>query len=370
MIDSERLLKTFLEYVTIDSETLSELEMALRLTSDLAAIGCEVWRDNAGAAIGSNGYNIYAKLAGVGEPFLFSAHMDTVKPGNGVKPIVRDGVITSSGDTVLGSDDKSGLAGIIEALRTVTEKKIPHRAAEIIFTIAEEGGLNGVKNADLSSLISKEGVVLDCVADVGSIIISAPGQARLTAVITGRSSHAGAEPEKGVSAIQAACDGISAMKLLRIDAETTANIGTFKSEFATNIVPEKALVIGEARSRNDGKLNAQIGHMKKCFEDACLKYGATLELQVDTQYLSYSFEQDDQLVRKISDACRKIGQKPVFEASGGGSDANIMNRKGIKTVVVSTGMDKVHTTSERITVKNLEDTARLCIALMTDLPAQ
>jgi tripeptide aminopeptidase len=364
MINRDRLLETFLEYVRIDSETLNEGRMAERLMSDLRTAGCEVWRDDAGSAIGSNGYNIYARLPGSGEPFLFSAHFDTVKPGNGIEPVVRDGVITSAGDTILGADDKSGVAGLVEALRTLAEKKMPHRSLEILLSIAEEGGLNGVKHADLSSLKSKEGVVLDCVADVGGIITSAPGQVRLSAVITGKSAHAGAEPEKGVSAIQAACDGISAMKLLRIDEETTANIGTIKSEYATNIVPEKALIVGEVRSHDEHKLEAQVEHMRKCLGDACQKHGAVLEWEAETSYLSYGFKPDDPLVIRVSEACRRIGAAPVLEASGGGSDANIMNRKGIKTLVLSTGMDKVHTTSERITVKNLEDTARLCLALM------
>lgn len=366
-IDKARLLDTFLEYVRIDSETLNERSMAERLVSDLKKLGCDVWTDEAGKAIGSNGYNVYAQMDGdpSSQPILFSAHMDTVKPGNGIQPIVQDGIIRSGGDTILASDDKSGVAGIVEALRTVREHNLPHRTVEVFFSIAEEGGLKGAKHADYSKLSAKEAVVLDGGGDTGTITTSAPGQIKFEATITGKSAHAGIEPEKGISAIQAASAAISAMNLLRIDEETTANIGTFTSQYATNIVPEKAYIQGEARSRSVEKLKKQEKHMLACLRSACDRFGAQLDYTADTTYLSYDFPEEDPFVQAICDACRSIGRQPSFEASGGGSDANIMNHNGIKAVVLATGMEKVHTIDEQISVRNLEDTAALCLALMT-----
>ena len=367
MIDEKRLLGAFLEYVQIDSETLDEGKMAERLEQDLKALGAEVWTDDAGEAIGSNGHNVYARLRGDADlpPMLFSAHMDTVKPGNGVKPVVDGGMIRSSGDTILGSDDKSGVAGIVEAMRAVAEDKTPHRTVEAFFSICEEGGLRGVKGADLSRFESKRAVVLDSNGDCGKIVTSAPGQIKLNATVIGRSAHAGVAPEKGISAIQVAASGIAAMKLLRIDEETTANIGTLVSDYATNIVPERARIVGEARSLDIGKLKAQGEHMQKCLQEACDKFGATLECEVETAYLSYNLPNDDELVREVLDACERIGIPGFTTATGGGSDANVMNRAGIDAVVLGTGMDKVHTTAEQITVENLRNTARLCLALMT-----
>lgn len=367
MINQERLLKTFLEYVQIDSETGNEKNMGERLIKDLEALGCKVWKDNAGEKIESNGFNVYAKLDGDDsmEPLLFSAHMDTVKPGNGVKPVVADGIIKSSGDTILGGDDKSGVVGIIEALSVVREKSMKHRPVEVLFSVSEEGGMRGAKNADYTQFASREAVVLDSGGNVGAVMTAAPGQIKFNATVTGKSAHAGVAPETGINAIQAAAAGIAAMKLLRIDEETTANIATFKSEYATNIVPEKAVIYGEVRSRSVEKLNAQADHMKTCMEEACKKYGATLELDLETAYLSYTIAAEDPLVKKVEDACGKIGVSMKIGASGGGSDANIMNHNGLKAVVLGTGMDKVHTTAEQITVQNLNDTAHLCLALMS-----
>lgn len=367
MIDEKRLLDRFLEYVQIDSETLNERAMAERLQRDLAEIGAEIWTDNAGAAIGSNANNVYARLKGDSSlpPLIFSAHMDTVKPGNGVKPVVEGGVIRSSGDTILGADDKSGIAGIIEALRVIKDQKLPHRTVEIFFDISEEGGLRGAKEADFSKFESKQAVVLDSSGDCGKIITSAPGQLKVLATVIGRSAHAGIAPEAGVSAIQAAAAGISAMKLLRIDAETTANVGSFVADYATNIVPERAKIVAETRSLDAGKLAAQGEHMKKCLQDACDKFGATLECELETSYISYRIPEDDALVREVLAACERIGVAGNITSTGGGSDANVMNKAGVKAIVLGTGMDKVHTTDERITVDNLNKTARLCLTLMT-----
>lgn len=366
MISNVRLLQRFLEYVQIDSESGNEKGMAERLLNDLAALGCEVWRDNAGANCNSDGYNVYARLPGDPslEPIIFSAHMDTVKPGKGVKPVVSDGLIKSSGDTVLGGDDKSGVAAIVEAINAIADNNLAHRTIEVLFTISEEAGLKGSKNADFSKLTAKNALVLDSSGEVGIIIVSAPGQIKFKATVTGKAAHAGVAPEAGINAIQAAAAGVAAMKLLRIDDETTANISVFTADYASNIVPEKAEIRGEIRSRSVDKLNAQAEHMKRCMDEACAKYNAKLDLDLDTAYLSYSIDPDDPLVVSALEACRKIGVQPSTAASGGGSDANVMNVGGIKSIVLATGMDKVHTTSEQLKIDSLENTAKLCLELM------
>lgn len=368
MVDKERLLDTFLNYVRIDSESQNERRMGERLIADLKALQAEVWTDDAGRKIGSNGNNIYARIEGtLGlAPLLFSAHIDTVKPGNGIEPVVENGIVRSGGDTILASDDKSGIVAIVEALRTIRDKGLPHRTTELFFSIAEEAGLLGAKHADFSKFSAKLAVVLDSSGDVGTIVTSAPGQLKIEATVTGRSAHAGLAPEEGISAIQVLSTAVAAMKLLRIDEETTANIGTFQSEYATNIVPEKACIVAEARSRNAEKLNAQGAHMRACLQDACDRFGASLDCTTETAYVAYRFAEDHGLVREVADACDRIGLTPHYAAGGGGSDANVMNQHGIDAIVLGTGMDKVHTTSERITLRNLEDGARLCLALMTE----
>lgn len=367
MVNEKRLLDTFLEYVQIDSETKNERAMGEKLMEDLKALGLEVHRDCAGEKFGSNGFNIHAFLPGTipGEPTIMCAHMDTVVPGNGIKPIIEDGVIRTDGSTILAGDDKSGIAGIMEAVRTVKEQNLPCRDTEILFTIGEEGGMQGAKNLDYSLLKGKEAMVFDSSGDVGKILTCGPGQIKIFATIVGRSSHAGLAPEAGISAIQVAAKGIAKMNLLRIDEETTCNIGTLKAEYATNIVPEKAEFIAEVRSRSLDKLNAQADHIVGCLKEACEEMGAVLECNPMTNYVSFNVPNDDEIVKRCLASFERLGVEPVIAKGGGGSDANVMALHGIKAVVLSTGMAKVHTTSETLKIENLNKTAELVLDLMT-----
>lgn len=367
MVNEKRLLDTFLEYIQIDSETRNEKAMGERLVADLKELGLEVHTDQAGESFGSNGFNVYASLAGTipGDPTIYCAHMDTVVPGNGVKASISDGVIKTDGTTVLGGDDKSGIVSIIEALRVIRENNLPCRNIEVLFTIGEEDGMHGAKNMDYSALKGKEAMVFDSSGEIGKIVTCGPGQIKIHADIIGRSAHAGLAPETGISAIQTAALGIAKMKLLRIDEETTCNIGTLKSEFATNIVPERAELIAEARSRNLDKLNAQAAHMKQCLEEACAETGATLEIEMNTTYVSFRVENDDPLVKRVFDSCERLGYTASTANGGGGSDANVMVLHGIKPIVLATGMTKVHTTAETLKVEDLNKCARLILDLMT-----
>lgn len=368
MIQRERLLRTFLDYVQIDSETHHEKAMTERLTADLRALGLEVYTDQAGKVpeVNSDGANVYCFLEGEPgfDPILFSAHMDTVTPGKGIEPYVENGYVKTRGDTVLGADDKSGVAAIMEALRTVVESGVPHRPVEVIFTIREEGGLMGSANLEYGRIRSKYGVVLDASNDIGKIVTSAPGQVRLYADIYGKRSHAGSDPEKGVSAIQAAAAAVSRMRLQRIDEETTANIGTLSCIGATNVVQDHVTFAAEARSRSQEKLEAQQAHMIQCLQEACGQYGARLEYRVQRSYYSYRFPDSHPLVRLLMEKCREIGVEPWTTYTGGGTDGNNFNRHGIETVVLACGMELEHTTDERIRVQNLEDAARLVLSIM------
>lgn len=364
-MNTQRLVDTFLKYVQIDSESGNELAMAQAVMADLAELGCEVYMDSCGENFGSNAGNVYATLKGdeEKEPILFSAHMDTVKPGIGVKPVIKDDVIYSDGTTVLGGDDKSGIAAVIEALRTIKEENLSHPTIEMVFSVCEEVGLLGSKHLDYSRITAKKAAVLDSSGDAGKIITSAPGQVKIDGYFVGKSAHAGIAPESGISAIQIAAEAVSNMKLLRIDKETTANIGTFSCEGATNIVAEKVHFVAEARSLNREKLAAQTLHMTQCIDNACKKFGGKFEGKVMELYQPYSKADDDSFVQQVVAACEAVGLNAEIASTGGGSDANNMNQNGISAVVLGTGMSNVHTVNEYITIKNLEDTAKLCLQL-------
>lgn len=365
-IDRQGLIDRLLAYVQIDSETGDELAMSQRLVEDFKALGCTVTTDDIHEAAQTTGSNVYAILPGdpALEPLLFSAHMDTVVPGKGVKPRVdADGYIRTDGTTVLGGDDKAGICAIMEAMKAAAATA-GHRTVEALITVREESGMFGAKCADLSRFSAKRCVVLDSSGGPDKIITGAPGQNKITATIIGRKAHAGVAPEQGISAIQVAAHAVAAMQLLRVDFETTCNIGTFTAAGPTNIVTERVELVMEVRSRDTDKLVAHTKHMVDCMQAACDKFGATLEHQVQTSYLGYSFPQDDPLVAMVADAARAVGLQPECTTSGGGSDANIYNHKGIHAINLGVGMEKVHTTAEQQSIADMEHAAQLCLHLM------
>lgn len=366
MFNEEKIVKRFMEYIKISSESGREGNFYRKLIIDLEELGADVSVDDAGIKVGSDANNIYAYFKGnnSSNSLIFSCHMDTVKPGKDIEPIIEDGLIKSVGDTILGSDDKSGITALMEAMKKIKKEKIEHGPIQIVFTISEEVGMKGSKNLDFERLISDRCYVLDSSGPVGKIIVQAPAQNKITAEIKGKSAHAGIAPEKGVSAIIVGAEAVANMKLLRIDEETTANIGTFEAVGETNIVSPKARIVGEIRSLNKEKIENQTIHMKECLRKAADKYGAEIEIEIEKMYEPYCLNDDDEHVRYVMDKCKKIGLESFSSPSGGGSDANVYNSKGIKTLNLACGVNNAHTRDEFITVKELVDITRLAYHLM------
>ena len=368
MVNEKRVVERFMNYVRIGSETGSEGEMSRYLAQELKDLGFQVYVDQAGAGIGSDGNNVYCFLPGDEsyEAMMFSSHMDTVTPGKNVEPVIKDGYIVAAGDTILGADDKAGIAAIVEAMVTIKENNIPHRPIEAVFTVREEDGLLGAANLEYDRLKAKKAIVLDASDDVGKIVARAPGEYHLRAEIFGKRSHAGSDPEKGVSAIQAAVIGASRMRLQRIDEETTANIGTLSTVGATNVVQDHCVFEAETRSRNKEKLEAQIAHMVQCMKDACNELGAKLEYKAWKNYDAYDYPDDHPHVQFLVEKCRQAGVKPWVTHSGGATDGNVYNAKGLTAAVLSCGMEKEHTKEERNSVYNLVKINKVVLQIMRE----
>jgi len=368
-MNTDRMINEFMEMVKVSSLSLKEGNFASLLTAKLKAMGFEVYVDKAGELAGGDTGNVLSRLKGTvdKEPLLFCAHMDTVVPGDNIKPVVRDGVVYSDGSTVLGGDDKAGIAAILEAVRYLKENNIPHGDIEVAFTICEEGGMHGARNMDYSWLRSKQAFVLDSAGPVGNVIVQAPAQYRLLTTIKGKAAHAGVSPENGISAIQVAARAIEKMKLLRIDEDTTANVGKISGGSATNIVCDKVELAMEARSLIRSKVETQAKHMLECIEQACMEYGAEHETNQYLNYAEVNLPKDAAIVKLVEKAIRKIGLEPQLESTGGGSDTNVMSGKGLQAVTLSIGMSNVHTTSEYIAINDIEQTARLVAAIIQEV---
>lgn len=371
MINKERLCSTFMELCSIDSEPTCERLMADRMTEQLKALGFSVSEDRTGEKIGGTAGNLYARLPGTsaGEPLLFSCHLDRVVPGNGVKPHIEGEYIVSDGTTVLGADDASGLAALLEVITALQQDGGAYPTIELVLTVAEELALVGSGHFDISQVTSRTGFILDAGGPIGEIVIQAPEQIKFTAIFHGRSAHAGFAPEQGVSAIQIAAAAISRMGLLRIDAETTANIGSILASGPTNIVPARCELQGEVRSLDPEKVRSHLSTLTDEMQVAAEEFGGTVEIMTLPCYPAYKLDEGCEPARRAARAAEKIGVPVRFKSTGGGSDANIFNSQGLPSVVLSCGYEKVHTTEERIPLEQLVLLAEWVSAIISDATA-
>lgn len=365
-INQDRLIETFIELIRINSPSFNEREIGDFLNKRLEYTGCTVEFQEY-----DKSFNIIAFKKGTISnipPLLLSGHMDTIEPTEGITFSIEDGVIRTTGNTVLGADDKSALAQILEVLAVINEKEIPHGDLEIVFTSAEENGLFGAKNLDFTRLRSKHALVLDSGGGVGNIVIAAPTHHTYEMKITGKAAHAGIEPEKGISAIRVAARIISEVSDGRINAGTTANIGVIKGGTATNVVPKEVTIKGELRSQNEGDLEKTKKALFNTAETVAKQNGAQLEIASREEYKAFRIDENDSFLRFLDGIYKECGLEPVHTTTGGGSDANIFNQNGIMAINISTGMQKVHSTEEHIYIKDLYNGSVVVLSAIASLP--
>lgn len=371
MINEERLKQTFCDLVRIYAPSGGEQDVLAYLKTYLKRIGGRVHEDRANEKTGGRCGNLIAIFPANAEGLpgiAFSGHMDCVEVCRGIEPVLEDGVFRSAGHTILGADDKAGVAAILEALTVMKETMIPHGKVAAVFTVEEETSLGGSRYFDTAYAEGIDfGYVLDADGAPGTIFNKGPGEYSVVCTMHGRSSHAGIAPEKGINAIQMAAYALSQIKSGRIDEETTCNIGLIEGGRATNIVPETCTVRAEARSRSREKLLAVVERMKAAFKSAEEKFpGGRAEVEASELYQSFAMEENHPAVRLFRQAARAKSFPVSIGATGGGSDANWFNRNAFPALLAGVGMEACHTEDERIREKDLCDTAELVYAILEE----
>lgn len=368
MTNQVRLIDEFTKLVAIDSPSFHERQMGDYVKSRLSDLGLLVIEDAAGELIGGDCGNIYGFLGGNidRKPLLFCAHLDTVEPARGKQAVLGgDGVIRSRGNTVLGADDLSGVAAILEALTVIVEKNVPHGPVEVLFTVAEEAYCKGSAVFEFAKLASDEAYVLDLQGPVGTAAYMAPSILAFTAAIKGKAAHAGFAPQKGIHAIAAAADAIGMMPMGRVDEETTVNVGTITGGLASNIVPDRCVVKGEVRSLSHDKAARQAALVRRQFERAASAAGAALDFELLTASEAYETPLDHPVARRFEAACNALGLPVSFIKTFGGSDNNVLAQNGITGIVLANAMRNIHSCEEFTTVEELSRIADLILLLMT-----
>ena len=362
------VLELFLELAAIPSPPGSERAVADVVLRYLRDLGLEADEDDAGARIGATAGNILARIpptnGGGGLPVLFCAHLDTVEPTAAIEPVVGDGVVRNSAGTILGADDKSAVAVMLEAVRRLVGEGRPHPGVELLFTPMEEVGLLGAKAFDHTRLRARVGFVYDQAGPIGEVVLGAPTAQSLTVRYHGRPAHAGMAPEEGRSAIAAAARAIADLRLGRIDEETTASVGVIEGGVARNIVPEWCTFQAEARSHDERKLADLVQEMLDTFTFAAGVAECEVETLVEESYGGYRFRGDDLPVRLAGAALERSGFTPAHALSGGAADANVFNARGLPCVNLANGMADIHTGDEHIAVEDLDRMVDVTLALV------
>lgn len=375
-IDRERLAATFIELCEISSPSRREKNVADYLLRCFKKLGAKVVHiDDSASRTGSDTGNLLVRFQGTASNdtgLFFSCHMDTVEPGQGVRVDRNGDIFFSRGATVLGGDDKSGIAALIELMRILTESGAKYPTLELIFTTCEEIGLLGVKNLEYSWLQTKYGYALDSTG-IDKVITGAPAANKIKIEVHGIAAHAGLNPEKGINAFCLAAKAIAELRLGRLDDESTANFGLIKGGIATNIVPDLITLEGEVRSHSADKLDAYTREIEATFQKTIANWRnpflnhdkvPSVDIKVEKEYPAMHLPESAQVIQRIRQAGVLSGRNLEFIIAGGGSDANIFCSHGLPTAIVATGMDKVHTADERLDLNDLVSLTELLHALV------
>jgi tripeptide aminopeptidase len=362
----EQLHKTFAELCRIASPSGHERACGEWVAAELRALGLEVEEDRGYA--GSDGANLFTRIPGSGaESLLLCAHLDTVPPTAPLEPVLTDDGWENAGEGILGADNKAAVAVLLELARRLTRDGAPADAGlELLFTVSEENGLHGAKAFDASRLRSSIGYVFDHATPIGEIVVASPTYDKIVAEIRGRAAHAGIRPEEGRSAIEVAARAIAAMRLGRLDAETTANVGTISGGTATNVVPERCTIEAEVRGLDDRRVEQTVTQLIDHLQDAANAGECDLDVTVEVMFRAYRCKSRAPEVTVAEEALRSCGYEPRHIITGGGSDANALRVGGLACTNLANGTERNHEPGERVSVVALEGTLEVAIALLEE----
>jgi len=362
----DRLHETFVRLCEIRSPTGEEREVTDTIVAELRALGLEVSEDDAAGPAEAGAGNIVARLPGRSDRWLmFCAHVDTVPHAGQIEVVDDEGVFRSRGETILGADNKAAVAVFIELVARYAEEP-PPIGIELLLTVAEEQGLRGAKAFDVSTLRADCGFVLDHASAVGEVIVTSPTQQQIRADFSGVEAHAGIRPEDGSNAIAAAATAISRMELGRLDAETTANVGTISGGTSGNVVPGHCAILAEARSLDADRAAAVAGELTEACAWGASEHGCDVDVRVEELFRGYQIPTDSRALALAEAGLRRAGFEPQRTSTGGGSDANALIVDGFACILLANGTEANHTADESVAARNLDAMLEVCQGIVIE----
>ncbi|MBN1314446.1 MAG: M20/M25/M40 family metallo-hydrolase [Anaerolineales bacterium] len=374
MVNRDRLVEEFLQEVKIGSFSGEERQFADRLTDILESLGFRVEMDSAHTHLGGDCGNLICTHEGslTGVPCIFfSAHMDTIIRGDEIVPMITNGVIHTGGKSILGADDKASIAAIVEAMRVLQERGLPHGDIQLIFTVMEQRGLQGARYLDYSKVRSEFGFNLDSRGDLGFIINQGSYEDKFTIKFEGKSAHFYAAPNSGIDAIKMAGEAIHRLELGTIDEDTSVNIGIIRGGEVTNVVPALVEMWGEVRTQyHKVEMKKQEEKMLLSLKDTAQEYGGKVEFETWRVYDGFHLTEQEPVVRISMDAWRRLGRQPGLIPSRGGGDVNIFVERGFPCITPNCGYYESASVDEHVPIDNLVDLARYILALVGETASQ
>jgi tripeptide aminopeptidase len=370
MSDDQRMLDRFARLCEVPSPTGQERAVADAVLAELRELGVGVSDDDAAGPARAGAGNLIARVPGQRDDWvMFGCHLDTVPHDDPVEVTLDHGAFRSRGETILGADNKAAVTVLVElAARHATAP--PPVGLELVFTVAEEDGLRGAKELDVGGLRSRFGFALDHASPIGEVVTAAPTYKRMAAEFEGIEAHSGIRPEDGRSAISAAAAAIAAMKLGRLDDQTTANVGLIAGGTASNVVPGRCHLEGEARSLDDERASETIGAMTDACTWAASAYECDVDVQVSEMFRGYRLRSSAPSVVIARAALERCGLEPREVATGGGSDANALCARGFECVLLANGTEANHTPAESVAAERIVEMLAVCEAVAEETAAR
>ena len=364
--ERERLLAEFIRFCEIESPSGRERGVAEAIVEDLRGLWVEVEEDDTASTTGSDSGNLLARIPGPeGAPtVLLCAHMDTVPLDGPVEVVSDNGLLTNRHNAILGADNKAAVVTILGAVRRLLRKGTPPAGIELLFTTGEEQALNGAKAFDMSKLSSDFGYVFDHATPIGEIVIGSPTYYSVEGWFRGQAAHAGLRPEAGHNAIMAAARAVAAMRIGRLDDETTANVGRIEGGTAANVVAERCYVELETRSLDAERAAEVVTEMVDALSEAASDSECDLETSVERLFQGYRLARAARPVEVAAAALREHDIEPIYTATGSGSDANVFIPAGLTVVNLANGTERNHQPDESVTEDALETMLDVTLALL------
>jgi tripeptide aminopeptidase len=401
---SADVLDRFVRYARVDTQaafdsptypsTAGQLDLSRQLVAELRELGLD------DAVLTEHGY-VLATLPGTVESapvVALMAHVDTSPdaPGAGVRPIVHRAwggerivlpgdprqvldpaevpelaervghdIVTSDGRTLLGADDKAGVAEIMAAVGALARDTRPRATARIAFTVDEEVG-HGTDHLDLGLLGADVAYTLDG-SGLGEIEVESFSAYQAKVVILGVGTHPGSAKGRMVNAVKLAAELVASLPETALSPETTDGREGFLHPTRIAGHAADATVWLIVRDHDDAKLEQHLALLEGLVDELRRSEPrARVELEVEEQYrnMAHRLREHPDVVAVAEEAIRRAGVEPVHTIIRGGTDGARLTERGLPTPNIFTGGQLYHSVREWASLQDMSAAAATVVELV------